>query len=173
MHVAVIGTYPPTRCGIATFTADVEHALTEVGVRVSVIVVDPDPSQVTAHPAGDLPTIVSGDRSSYRSAARWLNESDVDLVLVEHEFGIHGGVDGAHVLDLTEHLQIPYVVTLHTVLTRFTATQSAILQTLCGHAAGITLFTATARQMVLEQEFARSSALTTGTPRCSRRSCSR
>ena len=160
MHVAVIGTYPPTRCGIATFTADVEHALTEVGVRVSVIVVDPDPSQVTAHPAGDLPTIVSGDRSSYRSAARWLNESDVDLVLVEHEFGIHGGVDGAHVLDLTEHLQIPYVVTLHTVLTRFTATQSAILQTLCGHAAGITLFTATARQMVLEQEFARSSALT-------------
>lgn len=107
-----------------------------------------------------MPTIVSGDRSSYRSAARWLNESDVDLVLVEHEFGIHGGVDGARVLDLTEHLQIPYVVTLHTVLTRFTTTPSAILQTLCGHAAGITLFTATAGQMVLEQEFARSSALT-------------
>ncbi|MEQ1701089.1 MAG: glycosyltransferase, partial [Ilumatobacteraceae bacterium] len=152
----MIGTYPPTRCGIATFTADVEQALTEAGVTVSVLVVDPDHTLRV----GRLPTIVSNDRASYAAAAQWLNSSGIDLVLVEHEFGIHGGADGGHLLELTEHLTIPYVVTLHTVLTRFTATQSAILDSLCARAAGITVFTATARQMIVEQELAASASIT-------------
>lgn len=156
MQIAVIGTYPPTRCGIATFTADVERALTDAGVTVSVIVVDPDRTQR----AGRVPTIVSNDRASYAAVAEWLNSSDLDLVLVQHEFGIHGGADGSHLLELTEHLRLPYVVTLHTVLTRFSATQSAILESLCRRAAGITVFTATARQMIIEQELATSAAIT-------------
>ena len=56
---------PPTRCGIATFTADVEHALLDAGVTVSVVVVDPERTQR----AGHVPSIVSNDRASYAAAA--------------------------------------------------------------------------------------------------------
>jgi glycosyltransferase involved in cell wall biosynthesis len=156
MHVAIIGTYPPTRCGIATFTADVEQALTDVGLDVDVVVVDPDP----AHVGRSAPTIRSDDALSYKAAAEWLNQSGVDMVLIEHEFGIHGGLDGAHLLHLTESLRVPYVLTLHTVLDHFTASQSVTLEALCSRAAAVTVFTPAARRMILEQELALAPAVT-------------
>jgi glycosyltransferase involved in cell wall biosynthesis len=152
VHVAIIGTYPPTRCGIATFTADVETSLRDLGVDVTIVPVDPEE-------AVDGPSIDSGNAESYAAAATWLNRSSVDVVLVEHEFGIHGGVDGATLLRLTQCLTVPYVVTLHTVLPHFSASQAAVLEELCGRAAGVTVFTATARRLVLEQELAAAHSL--------------
>jgi glycosyltransferase involved in cell wall biosynthesis len=155
VHVAIIGTYPPTRCGIATFTADVEMSLRELGVEVTILPVDPDETvDVTG-----LRTIDSTIPESYDDAADWLNRSDIDVVLVQHEFGIHGGDDGASLLRLTERLTLPYAVTLHTVLPHFSASQATVLQELCRHAAAVTVFTATARRLLLEQELVATNLL--------------
>lgn len=155
MHVAIIGTYPPTRCGIATFTADVETSLLELGVEVTVISVDPDERSATL----GAPSIDSSTPDAYDAAATWLNRARVDVVLVQHEFGIHGGAGGAFLLRLTERLTVPYVVTLHTVLSHFSPVQASVLQELCGHADAVTVFTATARRLMLEQELVAARSL--------------
>lgn len=159
VHVAIIGTYPPTRCGIATFTADVEMSLRELGVEVTILPVDTPGNPSDHQPDLDRPSIDSAIPESYEAAAAWLNRSSVDVVLVQHEFGIHGGEDGATLLRLTERLTVPYVVTLHTVLPHFSPSQATVLQELCGHAAAVTVFTATARRLVLEQELAAAHSL--------------
>jgi glycosyltransferase involved in cell wall biosynthesis len=145
MHVAILGTYPPTRCGIATFTADVERSIRDLGTKVTVIGVDPND-------VPDGPFVNRLDPSSYAQAAAWVNNSDVDVVLVQHEFGVYGGEDGEMLLRFTEALRLPYVVTLHTVLSPFKPNQSRVMEALCASAAAVTVFTMTARNMLVEQE---------------------
>jgi glycosyltransferase involved in cell wall biosynthesis len=152
MHVAIVGTYPPTRCGIATFTADVEAALRSNDTDVTVVPVgrgEPDA------PIG----IERDERPSYARAAGQLNELQCDVVLVQHEFGIFGGPSGSHLLDLVERLDMPYVVTLHTVLPRFSDHESALIAALCRNAAAVTVFSSTARRLLLEQELVPASAV--------------
>lgn len=164
MHIAIIGTYPPRRCGIATFTADVEMSLLELGESITIVAVDgaedDEPGGAGNGRRGSgAPVIVSSAPGSYENAAVWLNRSGVDVVLVQHEFGIHGGEAGANLLRLTDRLTIPYVVTLHTVLPHFSHSQATVLQELCGSAAAVTVFTGSARRLVLEQELAPARSL--------------
>src|SRR5262245_39380488 len=144
MHVAILGTYPPTQCGIATFTADVEAALRQHGTDVTVIPVSPEPT--------DGPGQISRDEpESYAEAARRVSSSGCDVALVQHEFGIFGGAAGEHVLQFVENLSIPYAVTLHTVLPRYDADQSRVIRALCRRAATVTVFTSSARRLILDQ----------------------
>lgn len=147
MHVAIVGTYPPTQCGIATFTADVEASLRPLGVDVTVVPIlpEPDPTRIS---------ICRDDVDSYVQAARRVNVSGCDVVLVQHEFGIFGGVAGEYVLRFVENLSIPYVVTLHTVRPKFDEAQAEIVQGLCDRASAITVFTNSGRRQVLDQGFA-------------------
>jgi len=146
--VAIIGTYPPTRCGIATFTADVESSLNHNGATTTVVPVEPGGAAIDRD-----------SRDSYIRAAHRLDALGCDVVLIEHEFGIFGGVAGSHILPLVEQLSVPYVLTLHTVLPKFTDDQMQVLQKLCRRAAGVTVFTSTARRLLLEQELVRASAV--------------
>jgi glycosyltransferase involved in cell wall biosynthesis len=145
MHVAILGTYPPTRCGIATFTADVEQSLQGLDARVTIIPVDPDDQ------AGG-PFVRRHEPASYTEAAAWVNGADIDVVLVQHEFGVYGGLDGDLLLHFTDALRVPYVLTLHTVLSPFKPNQSVVMEALCATAAAVTVFTPTARNMLVEQE---------------------
>ena len=95
MHVALIGTYPPTACGIATFTADVEKSLIEVGVEVTIFTVLHTAPTTRDDPRASSRRIVRDDRSSYTAAATEINNGGFDAVLIEHEFGIFGGHDGS------------------------------------------------------------------------------
>lgn len=144
MHVAILGTYPPTQCGIATFTADVEASLRQHSTDVTVIPVTPEPKS-------DCPSITRDDPESYAEAARRVNASGCDVALIQHEFGIFGGEAGDHVLRFVENLSIPYVVTLHTVLPRFDADQLRVIRALCRNAATVTVFTSSARRLMLDQ----------------------
>ena len=149
MHVAIVGTYPPTRCGIATFTADVENALQLHDVKVTVIpVLDTFAPVPTA--ADDL-VIRRDELGSYAAAARRINEVNCDVVLIQHEFGIFGGVSGAHIVRFVEALDPPYVVNFHTVLPKFLDAQKTVIQALSATAALVTVFTATARTLLIEQ----------------------
>ena len=147
MRVAIIGTYPPVRCGIATFTADVEHALQSNGVEVTVVPVG------LVEPRSGV-SIQRNHRPSYIAAAEQINAMGCDIVLVQHEFGIFGGVAGSYLLSLTDSLTVPYAVTLHTVLPQFSPDELSALTALCVNAAVVTVFTARARRLLLRQDVA-------------------
>jgi glycosyltransferase involved in cell wall biosynthesis len=116
-RIAVIGNYLPRRCGIATFTTDLcdaihaEYAATELlALPVN------DTEEGYSYPARIRFELSQDELASYRQAADFLNFSNIDLVCLQHEYGIFGGPAGAHILELLRRLQMPIVTTLHTVL---------------------------------------------------------
>ncbi len=144
--VGFVGTYPPTRCGIATFTASLREAmaLPQSGV---VALVDNDNdlsfgSEVVA-------TLVRGSRRSLERAQRELERFDV--VIVQHEFGIYGGDDGREVVDLVRGLTVPLIAVAHTVLASPSAHQRAILEELASAARFVVVQTNASRSRLLEQ----------------------
>ena len=117
VRFAVVGNHLPRQCGIATFTTDLCDAMdAEYGPGGTSVVAINDPESSYAYPARVRFEIDEGDISSYRAAASFLNATHVDSVSLQHEYGIFGGDAGSHVLELLEHLAMPVVTTLHTVL---------------------------------------------------------
>jgi polysaccharide biosynthesis protein PslF len=116
MRTAIVSTYPPRACGIGTFAADLRSTLVgAAGIkRADIVAVVSEPSRPQRR--GLLSTIGQSVRGDYVRAARTLGRLDVDVVLLQHEYGIFGGADGEYVLSFAEELAQPLVVTLHTVL---------------------------------------------------------
>lgn len=128
LRVALIGTYTPRKCGIATFTTDVRDKLAAYfpGIDIDVYALDQTGSDLTYDPA--IHVIPADDASEYRRAARLINESAADVVWVQHEFGIFGGTDGDMVRELVDGVAAPVVTTFHTVLPTPSATQREIME---------------------------------------------
>lgn len=118
-HVLYVSTFVPRRCGLATFTADLLGAVDGTGLLApgSVLAMSQTPRQFD-YDGRVMGELVQEDRSGYGEAAAAVNEGPFDIVCLQHEFGIFGGRDGAHVLDLVRSLRKPLVTTLHTVLSR-------------------------------------------------------
>jgi glycosyltransferase involved in cell wall biosynthesis len=116
-RVAVVGNHLPRQCGIATFTTDLCNAIAaEYGAaQLSVVAVN-DGHSSYSYPERVRFEISEGDIASYRGAADYLNASNIDLVCLQHEYGIFGGKSGNHIMELLKHLKMPVVTTLHTVL---------------------------------------------------------
>ena len=115
--VCLVGTAPPRRCGIATFTGDLRRALVEDAPDASAVQL----AMTDACGSYDYgPEVVfevqAAERNDYLTAAEFIDQSDVDVVCVQHEFGIFGGPAGHYVDDLLDHLKAPVVTTLHTVV---------------------------------------------------------
>jgi glycosyltransferase involved in cell wall biosynthesis len=150
IRAAIVSTYPPRACGIGTFAADVRSSLIgldDVESVAKVVIVD-DPSRPQR--PGVVAAISQGSRGDYVRAARILGRRDVDVVLLEHEYGIFGGRDGEYILSLAEELTQPLVVTLHTVLSQPTPHQAHVLGTLCGHAELVIVMTDTALRLLVD-----------------------
>jgi glycosyltransferase involved in cell wall biosynthesis len=115
--VAVIGTYSPRQCGIATFTTDLVEALsTEApGINCWAVAMN-DTAEGYAYPEKVRFEINQNRLNDYSVASEYLNISQVDIVCVQHEYGIFGGPAGSHLLKLLGDLRMPVVTTLHTVL---------------------------------------------------------
>ncbi len=149
MHVAIVSTYPPRQCGIATFSSDLYHSIVDVeGVdEVSVIAVT-DGNDLE-YPRQVVTTIQKEERADYVRAARLTGRLGIDVVMVEHEYGIFGGRSGDYLLSLAAELPVPYVVTLHTVLSEPGPREDAVLRELCRRAASVLVFTDSARRLVV------------------------
>jgi glycosyltransferase involved in cell wall biosynthesis len=129
IRLAVIGNHLPRQCGIATFTTDLCDAIAvEYGAANVLVVAVNDAQSRYSYPARVRFEITEGDLSSYKAAADFLNSSNVDLVCLQHEYGIYGGKAGSHVLRLLQHLKMPVVTTLHTVLREPDVDQLIVLQ---------------------------------------------
>ena len=145
---AVLSTYPPTQCGLATFAAALTKGLRDVGVgRVGVIRVDDGVAPCAAPEV--VATVVNGDMQSRLEAARVINSFDV--LLVQHEFGIFGGPCGSEVLELLDDVHVPVIVTLHTVPLEPTLMQRAVFEALTDRADVLVAMTEVAHDRCLMQ----------------------
>jgi glycosyltransferase involved in cell wall biosynthesis len=143
--LALLSTYPPTQCGLATFSAALRSELAPICRDVGVVrVVDfpetHDGDEVVGH-------LVNGSSESASAAVTLLN--DYDAVIVQHEYGIFGGPDGGDVLDVIDALTVPVIVVLHTVLLAPTASQRRILVHLVGACDIVVTMTETARDRLV------------------------
>jgi glycosyltransferase involved in cell wall biosynthesis len=116
-RIALLGNHLPRECGIATFTTDLSEAIAAEAPEVDCLVLAMnDVGTHHNYPARVRFEIAETDLASYRRAADFLNVNTVDVVCVQHEYGIFGGRGGSHVLALLRELRMPIVTTLHTIL---------------------------------------------------------
>ena len=132
-RIAIIGNYPPRRCGIATFTRDVAHGLTGLGCELNLIAMRGDTPRQDY--LGEVTTVVDETcRDAHRRAGEAINRWRPDVVLVEHEFGIFGGPSGLWLLDMLDAIDAPVVTTLHTVLAEPNEEQRLVVSRLAARA---------------------------------------
>ncbi|MCE9610994.1 MAG: glycosyltransferase family 4 protein [Chthoniobacter sp.] len=116
-HIAFLGDYVPRRCGIATFTADICEAVAAEFPEAQCLVGSVnDRAEGYDYPPRVRFEIAEQELDSYRRAAEFLNLNNVEIVSVQHEFGIYGGAAGSHLLEFLRDVRMPVVTTLHTVL---------------------------------------------------------
>ncbi len=148
MTVLNLGTYPPKQCGIATFSMDLRNSLMIHGNDVQVIAVSEEKNKYD-YPREVVFEIDRQQRPDYIQAAAFINSSeDIDLVIIQHEYGIYGGTDGEYIMDLVGHLLKPYVLITHTVLPSPTRSCKNILNYLAGRAAAIVSMTKNSRNLM-------------------------
>ena len=115
--IAMLGNYLPRRCGIATFTTDLSQAISAELPDIDCFVLAMnDPGEPHVYSERVRFELAESDVASYRRAADFLNVNAVDVVSVQHEYGIYGGKAGAYLLTLLRELRMPIVTTLHTIL---------------------------------------------------------
>jgi glycosyltransferase involved in cell wall biosynthesis len=124
----MLGNHVPRQCGIATFTTDLSDALTREFSNLDCFVVAMnDAGKRHAYPSRVRWEIAENDVASYRRAADYINASSVDVVCMQHEYGIFGGKAGSLVLPLLRELRMPIVTTLHTILAEPNGSQRAAM----------------------------------------------
>jgi len=150
VRAAIVSTFPPRACGIGAFAADLRAALlgTDTLEVADLVAVVHEPSSPQRR--GVLATIAQAVRGDYVRTARMMGRLDVDVVLLQHEYGIFGGRDGEYVLSFARELAQPLVVTLHTVLSEPTAHQAEVLTELCIEAELVIVMTDTALRLLVD-----------------------
>ena len=150
-RVAFVGSYPPRECGIATFVEDVRGAYdAQFGASSDVIAIN-DPGGRYAYPQCVVGTIDRDDHASYVRAAQKINVSAVDVVNVQHEYGLFGGERGAYVLEFLRAVHRPVVVTLHTVLPDPDTATLDVTRRLCHRADRVMVLTEASRTILLSR----------------------
>ncbi len=155
MKLAFIGTYPPRECGIGTFTKNLFNSMLvksghKKGEDSSFVIAMNDNDLVYEYPAEVKLTIRQEYQEDYLNAAKFINLSGADLCILEHEFGIYGGQSGVYILPLLHRLDIPLIVTLHTILKSPSYNERATLYELCKMAHSIVVMSHKAIEFLVD-----------------------
>jgi len=135
LKIAVLGNHEPRQCGIATFTTHLVDALVrpeapDLDAVECLVLAMNDAGRKHPYPPRVRFEIAESDLHSYRRAADFLNVNTIDVLSVQHEYGIFGGKAGAHVMALLREVRMPVVTTLHTILEKPNVHQRAVLDEL-------------------------------------------
>lgn len=155
-RVAFVGSYPPRECGIGTFTYDLVNAYDSIDPsRLSAVVAMNDYGQMYDYDLHDYQgrvryQIDADDQDSYREVADEINRSRIQIVNIQHEYGLHGGEDGEYVLEFMRRLQKPVVVTLHTVLPNPEGHFRDVTQCMLGMASAVVVLARSAVPLILD-----------------------
>ena len=143
-RIVFISTYPPRHCGIATFTQDLLKNIKTLQPNLELEVFAINRSQLDsyAYPNEVTELIDQEDPDSYIQAAEKINLRAAEtIVVVQHEYGIHGGEQGKHLLGLLKNLQCPIVTTLHTVLDSPSPAMKSVTKDLIAYSSKVILLT--------------------------------
>lgn len=140
----IVSTYPPTPCGLATFSAALADGLRTIGHETSVLRLADGSVATDERVAGEL---VSGSAASLAAGVDLLDECDV--AVVQHEYGVYGGTDGDEVIDLLGGLHVPAIVVAHTVLRAPTPHQRTVLVEIGRLAGRLVVMSGAARERVV------------------------
>ncbi|HEY0957645.1 MAG TPA: glycosyltransferase family 4 protein [Novosphingobium sp.] len=151
LRVALVGNFAPRKCGIATFTTDIFEQLSAFHSEVSLDVYALQDSADPLEHERVYMEIVRESREDYARAARQMNQDGVDAVWIQHEFGIFGGENGDHVLDLVERVAAPVVVTMHTVLSQPSPEQDEIMRFLVSRASRLMVMCEAGRELLVRR----------------------
>lgn len=148
-HIALIGNFLPRKCGLATYTTDTYAALRErfPDLRVDVYAMDDHPGSY-AYPPAVTGTIPEQDRAAYIEAARRIEQSGVQAIWLQHEYGIFGGEAGENILALLDRTTLPLIVTLHTVLEKPDERQRAVMEGLLRRASRVIVMAERGREIL-------------------------
>jgi glycosyltransferase involved in cell wall biosynthesis len=131
-RIAFIGTHLPRRCGIATFTSDLCESVSQEAPELDCLVVAiNDIPEGYPYPERVRFEVIQNNQDYYRQMAGFLNMTRVDLVCLQHEYGIFGGPAGSHILIALRRLRMPLVTTLHSVLLSPDESQRQVLEEIC------------------------------------------
>ena len=136
MKLAFIGTYPPRECGIGTFTKNLFNSMLRNSEHrksnhTGFVIALNDNNLSYEYPEEVKLTIKQEYQEDYLKAVKFINLSGADLCILEHEFGIFGGQSGVYILPLLHRLEVPLIVTLHTILKAPSYNEKAILKEIC------------------------------------------
>ena len=151
-RVALVGTFAPRKCGIATFTSDVveQFARWHPEIALDVYALD-NPAAAPVHYAGIAGVISQDEPEDYVRAARAINESGADAIWLQHEYGIFGGAHGIMACEFVDRIAAPLVLTCHTVLSDPSDEQEAILRHLITRASRVMVMSHHARDLLVSR----------------------
>ena len=155
----ILSSFPPTACGLATFTAALASGLAANGAAVGVVRVVDDASAPTPESDRVVGELINGSRRSLSASSDLLNEFDV--AVIQHEYGLYGGTDGEDVLEVIGGLHIPSVVIAHTILTNPTPHQRSVLSEVAALADRTVVMTDAARVRLCDHFDVDASKVTT------------
>jgi glycosyltransferase involved in cell wall biosynthesis len=149
VRLAFVGNSLPRRCGIATFTTDLQQAIEKARPHVhSCIVAMTDHGRTYDYPAAVRFQVNDRKLEDYERAAEFLNGGQYEVVSLQHEFGIFGGEAGDHILALTSRLAMPLVTTLHTVLSQPTPAQRRVLEEIADTSSRVVVMAEKGRELL-------------------------
>jgi glycosyltransferase involved in cell wall biosynthesis len=151
-RVAFIGNSLPRRCGIATFTTDLQQAVAASGTSPNTaIVAMTDRDRHYEYPSAVILQIQDEKLEEYQRAAHVLNAGQFDVVSLQHEFGIFGGEAGSHIMTLLSNLTMPIVTTLHTVLAAPGTAQRRVLRQIADVSTTVIVMAEKGRELLLSE----------------------
>lgn len=151
LDVIYVGTYPPRRCGIATFTHDLARAQSGAVPGSYRIAALSAAGETYAYPSEVHFEIRRDHLEDYRRAAEWINRSPADVLCVQHEFGLFGGPAGAHLFSLLEAVAKPVVTTMHTVLRAPAPEYEAATRELARHSDALVVMSRVAKEILVSR----------------------
>ncbi len=149
LKIAFVGDYLPRKCGIATFTHDLRIGVARESCAECIVVTMDDIKGGYAYDDEVQFQVAEQELDEYRSAADFLNFSNVDVISLQHEFGIYGGPCGSHIVALLQDVRMPVVTTLHTVLSEPTETQRAVMMQIVRLSTRLVVMTERCRQTLM------------------------
>ncbi len=165
--IAYVSTFPPRKCGIATFTEDLTRAIDEIfnpAVKTKIVAMNPDDVLGFNYPRKVIFEITEDKEEEYLQVARYIEQSvDIELVNIQHEFGIFGGELGSHVIPFLQALRKPKVITFHTVMPQPDENRLSIVRSLAENVSAIIVMTALSKK-ILTSEYGISSRKITVIP---------
>lgn len=159
LRIALVGSYAPRSCGIATFTADIRAKLADHFAEIRIDVYALDDGRGGLVYADDIHVIRAECAGDYRAAAQVINRRGTDVVWLQHEFGIFGGLDGRLIAELIDRVAAPLVTTFHTVLSAPSEGQRAVVTHLLARCARLMVMSQQGRDVMVDVYQARAEAI--------------